>query len=79
MKKAAIEGDVQAQHSLGLLYFGGYGGLEQSDELSAMWHAAAAAGTLFLSTVRHAMSGTDGASALLKEATGTLWLSWEDV
>lgn len=42
-KEAALEGDARAQHSLGLLYYGGYGGLGQSDELSAMWHGAAAA------------------------------------
>lgn len=44
VRKAALEGDTRAQHSLGLLHWGGYGGVVQSDALSAKWHAAAAAG-----------------------------------
>ena len=43
VRAAAIKGDARAMHTLGLLYFGGYGGLQQSDVCSARWHAAAAA------------------------------------
>ena len=42
-RQAAIKGDARAMHTLGLLYFGGYGGLPQSNVCSARWHAAAAA------------------------------------
>jgi TPR repeat protein len=40
----AYEGDVQAMQTLGLLFFGGIGGVPCADErFSAQWHAAAAA------------------------------------
>lgn len=38
----ALEEDSTAQHSLGLLYHMGYGGVLQSDEYSTKWHAISA-------------------------------------
>ena len=42
-EEAAFTGDARAQHTLGLLLFGGVGGCEPDARQSAYWHAAAAA------------------------------------
>ena len=42
-EEAAFAGDARAQHTLGLLLFGGVGGCEPDARHSAYWHAAAAA------------------------------------
>ena len=42
-EEAAFAGDARAQHTLGLLLFGGVGGCEPDARHSAYWHTAAAA------------------------------------
>lgn len=42
-EEAAFAGDARAQHTLGLLLFGGVGGCDPDARHSAYWHAAAAA------------------------------------
>jgi TPR repeat protein len=69
-EEAAFAGDARAQHTLGLLLFGGVGGCEPDARQSAYWHAAAAAqGNLdALATLGGCVRR--GAGAAQDEATG---------